>query len=485
MGYRPPIDSYETWNGQSWADKKEVLAWGAGEKLLMRTRQSGKQHRDEWILFNDVDEPSSHDDILGLHLLQPEHGKENDVENVIFGRRQGDIRHIALSTSGASHKYKKTFRTEGLELNETDLMHGSNSILCAQFLQGSTALYHTATDDEDVQPFAWIRPERSSRGRKAKLLSSSCIVVATMDAKDSLVISRISPDGIFPEETIGISSLEVEDRLGDYTCQAISAIEPLNNHPLAGSHGDVFLAAWGDRTVRLHDLRSPRAYETTYEDPTDDNFIYSVRAFGHDRFLVGSGGNALIKLFDLRCTSYSYLEAQGARPKAPSNVPIPHNHGQYPSKDFNIFLSAQPPAIFNRHINSRRRRVGYPYRGPIYSMSMPSPSSPTVYTGVAGGLIRLDFASTDDLTGPAKEWYDCNLNLGFDAEMKPADGSSFFTVAGYERPDPRDLSTTSKLRKQHSSWKFDLDDSRRDVVTGWDHRWEALEKPGAWRRQDG
>jgi hypothetical protein len=71
-----------------------------------------------------------------------------------------------------------------------------------------------------------------------------------MDAKDSLVISRISPDGIFPEETIGISSLDVEDRLGDYTCQAISAIEPLNNHPLAGSHGDVFLAAWGDRTVR-------------------------------------------------------------------------------------------------------------------------------------------------------------------------------------------------------------------------------------------
>jgi hypothetical protein len=250
MGYRPPIDSYETWNGQSWADRKEVLAWGAGEKLLVRTKQSGKQHRDEWILFNDVNEPSSHDDILGLHLLQPEHGKENDIENVIFGRRQGDIRHIALSTSNASHEYKKTFRTEGLELNETDLMHGSNPILCAQFLQGSTALYHTDTDDEDVQPFAWIRPERSSRGRKAKLLSPSRIAVATMDDKDSLVISRISPDGIFPEETIGISSLDMEDKLGHYTCQAISAIEPLNNHPLAGSPGDVFLAAWGDRTVR-------------------------------------------------------------------------------------------------------------------------------------------------------------------------------------------------------------------------------------------
>lgn len=250
LGYRPPIDSYETWNGETWADRKEVLAWGAGEKLLMRTKQSGKKHRDDWILFNDVDEPSSHDDILGLHLLQPEHDKGSDTENVIFGRRQGDIRHIALATRDASYEYKKTFRTEGLELNETDLIHGSNPILCAQFLQGSTALYHTSTDEEDVQPFAWIRPERSSRSRKAKLLSSSRIAVATMDDKDSLVISRISPDGIFPEDTIGISSLDVVDEFGHYTCQAISAIEPLNNHPLAGSPGDVFLVAWGDRTVR-------------------------------------------------------------------------------------------------------------------------------------------------------------------------------------------------------------------------------------------
>ncbi|KAJ5157130.1 uncharacterized protein N7482_008230 [Penicillium canariense] len=486
MGYRPPIDSYEAWNGGSWADKKEVLAWGAGEKLLMRTKQSGKHQRNNWVLFNDVNEPSSHDDILGLHLLEPEHGKEIDTENVIFGRRQGDIRHIALSIADATYDDKKIFRTQGLELNETDLINGSTSIMCAQFLQGSTALYHTDTDEQDVQPFAWIRPERSSRGRKSKLLSSSRIAVATMDGKDSLVISRISPDGLFPEQTIRVSSLDVESKMGHYTCQAISAIEPLNYHPLAGSPGDVFLAAWGDRTVRLHDLRSPRAYEGTYEDPTDDNFIYSVRAFGHDRFLIGSGGNALIKLFDLRCTSYSYLEARGPQAAAPSNAPIEHNQGQYPSKDFNIFLSAQPPPSFNRHITSRPTRMGsYSYRGPIYSMSTPSPSSPTVYTGIAGGLIRLDFASTDDLTGPVKEWYDCNLDLGFDAEMKPADESSLITVAGYERPDPDDLTTTSKLRKQHGSWNLRLKDAHRGAETGWDRRWEALEKPGAWRRQDG
>ncbi|KAI2788877.1 hypothetical protein POX_e06901 [Penicillium oxalicum] len=489
LGYRPPIDSYEIWNGESWAAKKEVLAWGAGEKLLLRTRHTGKHCSDDWVLFNGVDEPSSHDDILGLHLLDAEHGKDGDVENVIFGRRRGDLRQVALSSSAADYEYKKTFQTEGLELSDTDLMRGPDPILCAQFLQGATALYQVASEKEIVQPFAWIQPERSSRGRRAKLLSSTRIAVATMNERDSLIISRIRPDGVYTEETIeagllGVNSNQIQRN--HHAPQAISVIEPLHDHPLADHSGNVFLAAWGDRAVRLHDLRSPRLYETAYEDPTDDNSVYSLKAFGHDRFIVGSGGNALIKLFDLRCTSYSYLHAHASRPKAPSTAPIAHNHGQYPSRNFNIFLSAPSPAAFTAHAaQSRRRTQVHPYRGPIYSLSAPSPSSPTLYTGVAGGLIRLDFASTDDLTGPAKEWYHQNLDLGFDGEMNPVDGSSFFTMAGYERPSPDDLTTTSKLRKQHGNWRVQEDVIHRRVVSGWDQRWEALERPGAWRRQDG
>ncbi|KAF7719945.1 Uncharacterized protein PECH_005802 [Penicillium ucsense] len=489
LGYRPPIDSYEFWDGESWAARKEVLAWGAGEKLLIRTRRRGKQCSDEWVLFNDVDQPSSHDDILGLHFLEAEHDKGKETENMIFGRRRGDLRHVAVSSHGASHEYKKTFHTEGLELSETDLFRGADGpILCAQFLQGTTALYHVETQDEIVQPFAWIQPERSSRGRSSKILSSTRIAVATMDEKDSLVISRIRPDGVSTEETIGSGILAMDGHVRNhYARQAISAIEPLNNHPLGGHSGSVFLAAWGDRIVRLHDLRSPRQYETAYEDPTDDNSVYSLKAFGHDRFIVGSGGNALIKLFDLRCTNYSYLHAHGSRPKAPSNAPIAHNQGQYPSKNFNIFLSAPLPASFFTSLTAqfRRRTQVRPYRGPIYSLSTPSPSSPTVYTGVAGGLIRLDFASTDDLTGPAKEWYDQNLDLGLDEDMTPGSGTGFFTVAGYERPSPDDLTTTSKLRKQQETWQAPYDDAHKDVMSGWDRRWEALERPGAWRRQDG
>jgi hypothetical protein len=37
----------------------------------------------------------------------------------------------------------------------------------------------------------------------------------------------------------------------------------------AASPGEVFLTAWDDYTVRLHDLRSPRPYEFSYRDATD------------------------------------------------------------------------------------------------------------------------------------------------------------------------------------------------------------------------
>lgn len=123
-------------------------------------------------------------------------------------------------------------------------------------------------------------------------------------------------------------------------------------------------------------------------------------------------------------------------------------------------------------------------------MSTPSPSSSTVYTGIVDGVVRLDFISTDDLTGPAKEWYQYNLDLGIDpGSTKPhrAANEEVFNLAGYERPDPDDLTTTSKLRTQHRRfWPTEGENGVHEVVdTGWDRRWESLEEPGAWRRQDG
>ncbi|KAJ6119367.1 hypothetical protein N7523_003647 [Penicillium sp. IBT 18751x] len=488
LGYRPPIDSYESWYGESWADKKEVLAWGAGHQLLMRIKQSGTQLQENWIVFNDRHRVSSYDDICGLHLLKPEYGgKVVEVEHLILGRIRGDIVRLTLSTSDTAFETKQKFMTKGMTLDRTDLSDGKGSILSGHFDNGSIALYHTTDNAKEVEPFTWIEPNRLSRSRYSKLLSSARIAVATGRMEDTLSISTISPDGVFPVRQIGVETLDIEDQLGHSAHSTVSAIAPLNSHRLAGNPGDVFLAAWGDRTVRLHDVRSPHSYETTYIDTTDPNLTYSVHPFGHDRFLAGSSGDALVKIFDLRMDkTYDYLEAQ--TPHKPS-----HHHkeegGTRPRKNFSIFLSSPPPPFLPQQ-NGRNRRRG-PYRGPIYTMSTPSPSSQTVYTGIVDGVVRLDFASMDDLAGPTKEWYESvlDLNLPHKTEMSSkatSDPSSVLRLAGFERPDPDDLTTTSKLRTQTEEWCLDPESHlNKTEDTGWDWRWQPLSEPGAWRRRGG
>ncbi|KAJ5964222.1 uncharacterized protein N7479_004098 [Penicillium vulpinum] len=497
LGYRPSIDSYEIWNGQRWADRKEVLAWGAANLLVMRIKQTGARSKEDWLVFNDVDHISSYDDICSLHLLSSgnRYSDDTDMEHLIFGRVRGDIAHLAISPNEGTFEYKQKFVTNGLRLDKTDLSSDTDPTLAAHFDNGYIAFYHTETDKEEIQPFTWLRPEGSSRTNYSKLLSSSLVAVGTGNVENSLSISKITPDGISAYRNIGIGPLDTDP--ASFKSKAnISAIEPLNNHAISGSPGEVFLAAWDDYAIRLHDLRSPRLYEVSYRDITDLNPIYSLHAFGHERFLAGAGGEALVKIFDLRmCNTYDYLDAQipasqwqgtQTTTNTEANITPRTAANSRPWQGFSMFLSHQPPLTFPQQTQApvRTRRRG-PYRGPIYTMSSPSPSSPTVYTGVVDGVVQLDFASTDDLTGPQKEWYETNLDLGVNIgpEVSPRWNSEPFNLAGYERPDEDDFVTVCKLRNQRAF----RDLEPRDVAethTGWDCRWKDLDESRSWRRRD-
>ncbi|KAJ5308829.1 hypothetical protein PENANT_c013G06176 [Penicillium antarcticum] len=508
LGYRPVIDSYEVWNGKGWADRKEVLAWGAANQLVMRIKQTDGHPQEKWIIFNDVEDVSSYDDISSLHLLssKPEYSHETDVEHLIFGRIRGDILHITISPNDATHSYKKNLLTYGLQLDNTDLSDDPEPVLAAHFDNGAIALYHISTDKEEVEPFTWLRTEGALRNKYSKLLSQSLVAVSTGDIKESLCISKVTPSGISPYRTISIDSLNSDFKA--LTRKAnIGAIEPLNTHPLAGPPGEVFLAAWDDYTVRLHDLRSPRPYEVAYKDITDLNPIYSLHTFGHNHFLAGAGGDAVVKIFDMRmCNTYSYLDTQVPtssqihtnKPKATTttttttNGKDPNNKNASNSllhlqKDFSVFLS-NPAPLPPTQQNPRRRRL--PYRGPIYTMSTPSPASPTIYAGIVDGIVRLDFASTDDLTGPRKGWYEDNLRLGLNTGPGPSSDVTrdAIDLAGYERPDVDGVGTTtitSKLRNQRAFWEIPSSHVEGGEDGGcWDSRWEPLEEAGAWRRRD-
>lgn len=488
LGYRPAIDSYEIWNGQCWADRKEVLAWGAANQLVMRIKQTGSKPHEKWIQFNDIDHISSYDDICSVHLLSSEEQYQQDNrEHLIFSRIRGDIAQLAISPSEETYDYQKKFLTHGLRLDKTEISNDTDRTLAAHFENGSIAFYQTATESADIEPFARWRPEGISRNKYSKLLSSSLVAVCTGEVENTLSISKLTPDGVSPYRKIDASALDT-DSTSLKSKVNIGCIEPLNKHVLSGSPGEVFLTAWDDYTVRLHDLRSPKPSEVAYKDVSDLNPIYSLHAFGHNHFLAGAGGEAIVKIFDLRmCNTYNYLDAQ--TPKSRPQSPQPKKNTTSPKireisrNGFSLFLSNKPPPPFGQPPNRRQRET---YRGPIYTMSTPSPSSPTVYAGIVDGVVRLDFASTDDLTGPRKEWFEHNLDLGASTgQVSSTDlNNRTLNLAGYERPDEDDLSTTSVLRRQREFWKTESADAGLESGTGWDCRWEHLEEPGAWRRQD-
>lgn len=504
LGYRPAIDSYEVWNGDSWSDRKEVLAWGAADELIVRIRQTGSQPSEKWAVLNDLDHVSSYDDICGVKLLKSEHFlQDSDKEHLIFGRVRGELVHLSITLDDAAHEYEQEFVTHGFELERIDLSGGPSPILAAHYENGSIALYHTTTEEAKVHPFARLQAgyEGVSRNKYSKFLSPTRLAVGTGRVQDSLSISTVTPDNVSLEREIGIDSLDIPDQTGtNWKVNAnVCAVAPLTAQTGGGPSGNVFLTAWGDRAVRLHDLRSPKPFECTYRDTTDDNPVYCIHPFGHDRFVVGAGGDAVVKFFDLRMhNTYSYLNGRFPHfshpaDKSPNKDAVMDRTPQedsikYPRKDFSVFLSHPPPGLPNstrarsRRNNNANSRLSY--RGPIYTMSSPSALSPTIYAGVVNGVFRLDFASTDDLASASHQWYEDSVALDLNADVNAAASvpDRIVELSGYERPEADDMTTTSKLRTQQPFSVAFKGDASGEIATGWDRRWEVLDRKAPWRR---
>lgn len=254
LGYRPAIDSYEVWTGNSWADRKEVLAWGAADQLALRIRKSGHHPDEQWLMFNDLEHISSYDDICGVHLLRPEHpSKDVDKENIIFGRLCGDLVHISISPDEGTHEYKQTFVTNRTELDRTDISDGPDPILAAHFYNGSIAFFRTTTGESKVEPFAVLKtvPEELERHKYSKFLSPNRIAGGTGDLSNSVTVYNITPQEVSRFREIGV---DIEDLYGidGVTRRAhVSSVAPLHTTAqMGGSPGDLFLAGWGDGVVR-------------------------------------------------------------------------------------------------------------------------------------------------------------------------------------------------------------------------------------------
>nr|KMM70491.1 hypothetical protein CPAG_06802 [Coccidioides posadasii RMSCC 3488] len=461
LGYRPVIDSYEVWYGNAWSARKEVLVWGAGADLVIRIKDYGRKYLKvtnnagcpsnasrrrasgtpqdyvSWATFNDLHGVNSWDDISGVHLLGSSHSKWTEDEDIIFGRRNGKLVRTSISAETGSSRLKKSYLTLGGYLEGTDISSGPCRMLAASMNRKSILFFRVDAPEDEVHPFETLKITAHGLGRHR------CSRILC-DEKIAVVKRGKFPSGV----------------------------------------------------ARLHDLRSPSSIVSVFSDTVDDSPIYSLKPIGRERFVVGSGIHALVKIFDMRMGRYSYLDA--ALPAARTHIDSMSNHNRperpgtvlFPSKDISIFLSNRIQNLPGRRLN--RLREPHRYRGPIYTISQPSPSSSTFYIGVEDSVIRLDMVSTDDLAGKNKEWYQRNLDLGLDqhggVDCQPLD------LSCYERPFPKDQGRGVRLMMQDPLWMAVDEESRGELsksevrIPGWDRRWfqpwvvRNKVTGGTWRR---
>lgn len=418
-GYQPGIDSYETWHGQSWSARKEVLAWGAAGRLRLRTTKDGVASWSSWRVPEDHRQEL---DILDVRLLLPDQHENLDGESIILRRANGEVVKVDSSSKANEITQRSRYLTGSANPNCIDVSKSANPLLAICDAQ-SVQLFpvrnsHTFVKSSDTIPVQGVT-KGQQRKRVAKFLSDTSLAVASqfLQGRDQAPINifDITPTGLSISPLIHSVCASTSGR---HNANVIAPLDHIS-YTTSSRPGQLFLSGWTDGCTRLHDLRLPDKLVATYTDVVDDGQILSLVPIGHERFIVGSHQNGCVKTFDLRMSgarAYSYTNhlQPGALRQAPRSSatmtttttkstqydPATQTfHTSDVQRDINIFLTPmvsyrdrlwEPLA---RQPNRRAER----YRGSIYSLSSPSPSSPTIYAGIANHVIRLDFLSTDDI----------------------------------------------------------------------------------------
>lgn len=472
FGYVPVIDSYETSSSGDVATVKEVLAWGAAGRLRIRTTR-GKMVK--WSSFKTQEDTIAHTDILDLRLLRPHQNRNKHGESIVIRRANKDI--VLLN----SMPEKDTFVVASTYVTKRDL-----AIDCMAISEAAEPMIivcasksiqllpvHSTKQGNRAQEVVSLTETSTIKQRKrcVHFLTDTRVAIATqyLEGLDRAPIELfdISPTGLTSTPLVRLDELITGSSTlrGRKCANVLAKVEsaPSSN----GDPGNLLLSGWSDGIVRLYDVRCGPEPVRDFVDTVDDGQIFSILPIGQERFLAGSHQNACLKTFDMRMNARVYDYRGVIQPQR--DIDRQSRQGLMPqpsvpesrSRDINVFLAltvhraSQPwQPLPGRHNNARLPR----YRGSIYSLSSPSPSSATVYAGIENHVIQLDFVNTDD----------CILKRG--PAIDVLDRRPILDLSCYERPRQGHESTDTVLLRKQAEWK-QCWQGRNEAEAGWDERW--------------
>lgn len=458
MGYQPSIDSYEEWTGGDWSARKQVLAWSAGTELILRVKSMGPEvarlwegadaadrrfyfneykHMTAWFTWKMPGRVEGRDDITSLNVIKPfQKNVGQNAEDIVLGTASGELFRLNIGMTDEQSLSGHNYATNGRSVRSTAVSPSSSPLLAACLSDSLLALYPVYDSSSEIGPTAPLSeftaiPEgkKDCRVWSTQFLSEDKLAIGLGPSTEPVHVYEVTPSGVtkYPIRKFGLDGthwapddrVDVHPHLETNQRQKNSSIYPIAPLPSSsqGGHaaGQVFLSGCYDGIIRLHDMRSPSAYESSYWDPTNDSAIYSLQTQGRERLIAGTARHSMLKVFDLRVgggRAYHHLDVPVTATTKPSQSRhsnrhhVPHSHPAKASTHYgwNLFLNPRNSSVPRQHQRSSHRSAD----SPIYSLSLPSSSSPTLFAGVENNVVQLDFVSVldahpDPLFAPALE----------------------------------------------------------------------------------
>ena len=319
------------------------------------------------------------DDITSLNLLSPSY-QSTSHEHLFVGRASGSIGKITLDPTSQQWD-ERPYTTQGSQVRCTSVNHfGDRMLLSAGFGDQTVSIYDADTDHTG-SALSTLGPLDASIWSCS--LASNHLAIGCGPSTDPAKIFEVRPHGI-SSEPLRTFSTALKHLSPDGRHRSVNAIIPSTHAPMLGGHpGDLYFAGYNNGDCLLLDTRSHAEFVAKYADPIDMSTIYSLAVMGGQWLLAGAARGGAIKIFDLRMpgrTSYSF--------DGGSNVKE-HDLLPFEAKgDYSLYMSSGP---------LQRGRTGWrPTRvssSAIYSLSVPSPMSTTMYVGLEGRVDRLDAIS--------------------------------------------------------------------------------------------
>ena len=431
MGYQPVIDSYEEWSGGSWSSRKEMLVWGAGAELMIRCRKMGDlaeqewhahksirrqsvfdqhHHMHDWSVYKMTGSVDGRDDITSANLLRC---TDEGPEHIFVGRASGSLAHISVSIQDSTSAIACTYSTSGRPVRSATLSTGLRPTLAACLADSAVALYSTDVAGRDIEPLdevAAVPPGAPGRTWSSKFLHHDRLAIGRGPSGQPILVYGITQTGFSrtPLRRFDVqaeTSEEMDFPPTTANTTSVYPIIPVAPSSLAGgAEGDIFLSGGYDGNIRLHDLRSPASSTARFVDIVDNSAIYSLLAFGRERFVAGSSRYTMLKVFDLRMPGgkkYHHTNVglgndilASKKPTLETGRKFNHNYPplteDIPSDhNYNMYLEVPD----QRNPGRDRDRL---LDSPVYSLTAPSSCSPSFYAGVENGVVQIDAVSALD-----------------------------------------------------------------------------------------